>query len=277
MQPSDGWYDVREVGPDSYAIWELDSYVAYLVEGTERAVLVDTGVGVGDLRGLVEELTDRPVTVLLTHTHWDHIGNAAQFDDVRAHPKECAPDGSVAVDGLSDEFVHRPEQALAGWREDGVSFPDGFDPEDYRIDPVESVDPAYAGELLDLGDRHLELVALPGHTHGQLGVLDRERGVLYGADVVGSDYTLLALFEHSDLAQVRASARRTYDLYAAGAFDTLATGHLPPLTSDDLDVFVAIADGVGDVLAGRASSEPAETSYGPAREFAFPEFTVVTR
>ena len=277
MATSDDWYDVREVAPDSYAIWELDAYVSYLVCGADRSLLVDTGVGVGDLAGLVADLTDRPVELLLTHTHWDHIGNAAQFDDVRAHPLECSPDGSVAVDGVSDEFAHRPAQALAGWREDGVAFPESFDPDDYHIGSVKSVDPAYAGDVIDLGDRYLELVALPGHTHGQLGVLDRDRAVLYGADVVGSNRKLLALFEHSDLAEVRGTARRICDLHAAGAFDTLVTGHLPPLSGDDVEMFDGMADGVGEMLSGGVSGTPVETSYGPAREFAFPEFSVVTR
>lgn len=61
--------------------WEIDEFEissCFLIEGPEKALLIDTGQGVGDLRSCVEMLTDKPVTVVLTHNHADHIGNVYQ-------------------------------------------------------------------------------------------------------------------------------------------------------------------------------------------------------
>ena len=72
-------------------IWEIDEFEissCFLIEGTERALLIDTGQGVGDLRSCVEKLTDKPVTVVLTHNHGDHIGNVYQWDEVWIHPND---------------------------------------------------------------------------------------------------------------------------------------------------------------------------------------------
>ena len=60
----------------------------YLVTGHERALLVDTGYGVGDLAAFVASLTELPLTVVLTHGHVDHAFGASQFADVRMHPAD---------------------------------------------------------------------------------------------------------------------------------------------------------------------------------------------
>lgn len=277
MNPTTDWYDARSLDERSYLIWELDRYAAYLLEGETEALLVDTGCGIGDIRSLVEELTDRPVRVLITHSHWDHIGNAAQFNDVMAHPRECAPDGSVAIDGVADDFVHRPSQVLSTWRDEGVAFPDGFNPNSYSIDPVEDVQAVYAGDVIELGGRRLELLALPGHSPGQIGLLDRDQETLYGADIIGGDRRLLAHFSNANLVTYLASIRLVRDLYAAGAFHTLATGHNAPISGTELDVLEKMVTGLEMVVAGDRAGRTVETRYGPAHEYSFDDFTVVTR
>ena len=70
-----------------YRHWEEPH--SYLLLGRERALLLDTGLGVGGLRREVEALTDRPITVALTHVHWDHIGGCGQFEPPAVHAAEA--------------------------------------------------------------------------------------------------------------------------------------------------------------------------------------------
>ncbi|WP_129113822.1 MBL fold metallo-hydrolase [Halegenticoccus tardaugens] len=278
MNATNDWYEIRVLDDGCYAIWELDRYAMYLVEGDEEALLIDAGCGVGDLRGLVDQLINVPVRLFLTHSHWDHIGNAAQFDDVSAHPRECTPDGTIAVDGVSDDLAHRPTQAIVGWeKEQDVTFPDGFTPSEYRILPKRDVQPAYAGDIVDLGNRQLELLALAGHSSGQLGVLDRDRGLLYGADVIGNDRRLLAHFGTACLPEYLGSMQRVRDLHEAGAFGRLVTGHNRPMGKRDLSVLQPMVGGLEAVVNGDVSGDRVDTRYGSAREFAFAEFSIVTR
>ena len=60
----------------------------FLLIGTEKAMLIDCGMGIGDLRGAVEMLTDKPLIVVITHGHIDHTANARQFDEIWIHPKD---------------------------------------------------------------------------------------------------------------------------------------------------------------------------------------------
>ena len=79
------WY---EFAPGTYEIDEFDCDSVFLLVGTERALLLDTGIGLGDLRGLVEEITDKPYDVVITHGHMDHVGGAAWFDKVYLNEKD---------------------------------------------------------------------------------------------------------------------------------------------------------------------------------------------
>lgn len=77
-----------EFAPDTYEIDEFDCASIFLFVGTERALLLDTGIGIGDLKGLVEEITDKPYDVVLTHGHRDHTGGAGWFDTVYLNRKD---------------------------------------------------------------------------------------------------------------------------------------------------------------------------------------------
>ena len=84
---SDDWFDVHAVEPGVFALVESrqqQEVISWLVVGTTRALLFDTGMGMRPLRPVVARLTTLPVTVLNSHTHLDHVGGNAEFNDVRA-------------------------------------------------------------------------------------------------------------------------------------------------------------------------------------------------
>jgi glyoxylase-like metal-dependent hydrolase (beta-lactamase superfamily II) len=276
MNATDDWYDVRATADGGLRIVEGGHYGQFLVPGRDRALLVDAGVGVGDLRRLVADRVDVPVTLLLTHAHWDLIGNAAQFDDVRVHDAERAPGGGVAVDGPTDEFVHRPAEFAETWLAEGRSFPDDFDPETYEIPPVESARPVEGGDRIDLGDRTFEVLHTPGHSPGHLSLLDRDAGVLYGGDVVHLDAGLYAHFERSDLRALRETFARLVALWDDGAFDALHTSHNPTFAGPDLALLDRLRAGLDRILAGDADPALVETPWGPAHRYEFGGSPVLT-
>ncbi|MCI0555067.1 MAG: MBL fold metallo-hydrolase, partial [Anaerolineae bacterium] len=83
----DNWFEVYHVQPGVYAIYEPRQYeevISFLITGSKRALLVDTGMGIGNLQKVIEELTKLPVSVLNTHSHPDHIGSNYQFQSISA-------------------------------------------------------------------------------------------------------------------------------------------------------------------------------------------------
>ncbi len=275
MNATDEWYDVTRLTDRSYRIVEADRYGSYLIEGETRSVLVDAGVGVGDLHGLVTDLVETPVTLVLTHTHWDHIGAASQFDDVRVGPVELPSDGRVAIDSISEEFVDRPRQFTERWLDRGNAFPDGVDPDEYTIEPADAT-ALPAEDSIDLGDRTLEVIPLPGHSPGHLGLIDPETATLYGGDVIHLDYGLYVLFEDSDIEAHTDSLARVRTLRDEGAFETLVTSHNDPLSGDDLALVDDLLEGLREIDAGERDYEVVDTDWVTARSYRVGDSEILT-
>ena len=148
-------------------IYAFNTELMYLVEGSDRAVLLDSGSGFGSLRECVTALTDKPITVLLTHGHTDHALGAAEFEDVRISPLE---ERAYAV--------HSPWDFRAG---SGTMWPDFHKLSPEQIIPAmpfEKMKPLHEGEVFDLGGISVEVFACPGHTAGSLAILIPEERLL---------------------------------------------------------------------------------------------------
>jgi glyoxylase-like metal-dependent hydrolase (beta-lactamase superfamily II) len=244
VNATDEWYDVANPEPGVWTVTEGGKFGSQIVVGDERALLIDAGAGIGDLRGMVEQLVDVPVTLLLTHAHWDHVGNGHRFEDVIAHP--LAHDGGRVV---PEPLSLTPAEWAQNWQADGNALPDGFDPEGFELQPVTGIDSVYPGTAIDLGGRTVELLATPGHAAEGLSVLDRRTGSVFVSDVVHTDYDCYAHFPGGDLRAYRATLSVLVDLFDGGAFETVYFSHVPPLSGDEFSLVREYRNAFGAILA----------------------------
>ncbi len=213
----------------------------YLVQGRERAALIDTGCGFGSLRAVVDRINKLPLIVLLTHGHQDHAMGAVEFERVWLNPEEketflrhCDPDYRLLGLAISrDAKLVTPEDMLP--------------PPDYN-----SFRPLREGEVFDLGGITLEALACPGHTRSNLVFLDREDRLLFSGDGVSRASFLLGR-EAASVEEFRDGLIRLKTLLE-GRVDRLLEGH----GSGELPF--AIFDGVievcNQVLAGETDRIP---------------------
>jgi glyoxylase-like metal-dependent hydrolase (beta-lactamase superfamily II) len=172
------WFEVYRIRPDVYAIYEphqFEEVISYLIVGPHRALLLDTGLGVAGIRDVVTQLTTLPVTVLNSHTHFDHTGGNAEFSDIL---NEDTPFSRKNAEGQSNVYSR---DALAPERICG-SLPAGVRPDAYAIRPWKVSRRIHDGEHIDLGGRDLEIIFTPGHTPDSLSLLDRANGLLFTGD-----------------------------------------------------------------------------------------------
>ena len=185
---------------------------AYLIEGSERAVLIDTGCGIGDLKSYVESLTDKPCVVLLSHGHLDHAPGAVQFEKVFMSIK----DHEMAK-------MHSDPQIRYGF---AVSIDGG---KNYTFeDMLPAEEPARYndlndGDVFDLGGYTVEVLACPGHTMGSMTFLMEKERILLTGDacnprtlVFGPAAPGLASYERS----LRSLLEKT-----AGRYDSVLISH----------------------------------------------------
>lgn len=265
MNATTDWYAVEKIASYAYRIIEGDRYGMYLLRGSERSLLIDAGIGIGDLPKLTHSLVDTPITLVLTHGHWDHIGSAADFESVHIHENELSPTGHLSINARSDDFVERPSQFVAQWQEEHNEFPDSFDPATYTIGSVEDPSRITDGEILALGDRELEVIHTPGHAPGHCVLLDRVAGDLYGGDIIHGGSGLYIHFTGCRINHYIESFNQLLSLRDEDAFDRLLTGHNPPFHHDELGLLERLQDGLIEIQNDTIEYTIEDTNWGPAR------------
>lgn len=151
----------------------------WLVRGSTRDLLVDTGTGVGPLRETVERLTDRPVLAVATLGYYDHAGGLHRFDERLIHRLDADRVANPSPRKIASErYVEGAFKALPHA---------GFEPARYSMPPSEPTRLLEDGEVIDLGDRRFEVVHLPGITAGTSGLFERATGILFTGDALSYD------------------------------------------------------------------------------------------
>ncbi len=173
------WFTVEEIDSDTFAISEYQHWEethCYLVCGSKRAVLIDTGLGVANIKKVVNGLTSLPVTAVTTHVHWDHIGGHKYFSDIAVYEAErdwLAVKFPISLQAVKKNLTCRPCQ-----------FPGDFDPESYQIFQGVPQRILHDGDILDLGNRRLTVLHTPGHSPGHCCFYEADRQYLYSGDLL---------------------------------------------------------------------------------------------
>jgi hydroxyacylglutathione hydrolase len=173
-------YPYREIAPNTYEIGEFDCASMFLLIGDEKAMLIDTGVGIGDLKGFIQKLTGKPLMLCCTHDHVDHVGGASVFDSAYVHPKDMVDFATGGGIGLSVEGRKGYIQWIAE-REKGT-YLYNLDEDVTEWGPCPTLYPLVDEQIIDLGKRKVTVYACPGHTPGSVTFLDENSRSLFMGD-----------------------------------------------------------------------------------------------
>ncbi len=209
IMTAEAWYRTAGAGDGITHIWEPHIKEFYRcniwhVRGRDCDMLVDSGMGVVSLRQQIPIVTERPLTAVASHTHFDHIGCHHEFAERAVHRDEAA---LLAAPGrketLADPYVTD---------EIFTALPPGdYASEKYEVVPAPATRVLEEGDVIDLGDRHFEVIHTPGHSPGGIMLFERASGVLISGDTV-YDGPLIDDAYHSDLAVYIATMKRIHDL-----------------------------------------------------------------
>ena len=154
----EGWYHNWKYNDTTWFILHSGgTQYCYLLEGKNEALLIDTGCGQGNIRAYVERLTLKPIRVICTHAHYDHFGGCGWWE-------ECMMQKDYA-------FTYR-EQCDSVVQADKKPHPD------FSVVPVKD------GDVMDLGDRIIEIIGIPAHADSSIALLDKNTRLLFVGDEV---------------------------------------------------------------------------------------------
>jgi glyoxylase-like metal-dependent hydrolase (beta-lactamase superfamily II) len=287
VHPRKAWFDVRPLADGVFLIAEPGHVNNFLVVGEDRAVLVDTGLGVADIRSVAEGLAGKPLSVVNSHYHFDHSGGNRQFGEIAIHRSGAELLATPAPEGLAEGYMAYTRDLIAAWegykRLDDSYFhlvtgetlvrplPEGFDPASYAVVPSRATTLLDDGDEIDLGGRVLRVLHTPGHSPDSICLLDERNGLLFGGDTVNTG----PIYAHTDDADVAAFARSARRL--AGLRDAvqrvfvchfMRVDNAPALLGEIADGFERIQ--AGDVRYRRN----VDCFGGPVREACFEHFSV---
>ncbi len=269
VKTNSNWFKVYVVGEGVFAIAEpynFQEIISYLILGSERALLFDTGMGMSSIATLAKEITDLPITVLNSHTHYDHIGGNYEFDNVLAMNTDFTLDR--AENGLPHE-VMKQEVTSGAICLEGLP---AFDTTSYHSRPFEIAALIADGSTIELGNRMLEVIAVPGHTPDAIALLDKENGYLWTGDTFYE--APIWLFDSvTDLDNYEQSIRKLADL-SAGLQKVFPAHNTPvahPIRLTELvNAFGEIMDGTKQPLEEEGSEHVDEVAlYYEFEHFSF--------
>lgn len=257
----EAWFEIYRVFENVYAIYEpgqFEEVISFLIVGEDRALLFDTGLGVAPLAPVISKLTDRPVSVLNSHSHYDHIGGNHEFEDIAgidvpyALDRQAGAPNSAVREFISSDWLPKP--------------PAGFDPDEYTIGPYEIDGFIRDGIAIDLGGVQLDVLHTPGHSPDSICLFDRANRRLF----TGDTFYLAPLYAHlegSDFDQYAATAQRLAAL--APDIDHVMTSHNVPVA--DPSYLQAMAEG----FAAIQNENAAGIETDGALEYSFEGFSII--
>lgn len=269
------WFHVAELEPGVVLVSEPGHVNCWLVQGRDRSLLVDTGLGVADIALAVSGAARSPVEVVNSHADFDHVGGNALFADRAIHrlgepaliagtPPATLQAYARLVDAIrpawealraADAPFHLlgPDEIVRPWP------PPWFDVDGWRSEPPPPTRLLDDGDVLDLGDRELRVIHTPGHAPEHVCLVDERAGILFAQDQAYYGPHLV-YEEHSSIADWARSARKLAE-ELRGQIRVVYCAHdlrpaIPPRILDEL------ARAGEEVAAGEARLEPADGLFG---------------
>ncbi|MGI9463362.1 MAG: MBL fold metallo-hydrolase, partial [Aestuariivirgaceae bacterium] len=179
---ADDWYRVRQVGEDVTHIDEPHIETFYRcniwhVRGRDRDLLFDSGMGVVSLRQHVPLVTEKPCLAVASHTHFDHIGCHHEFTERLIHPAEA---DLLAAPTRANTFAdkHVTDDIFTALP------PAPYVSAEYAVQRAPATGLVADGDVIDLGDRHFEVIHPPGHSPGGIALWEQATGILFSGDIV---------------------------------------------------------------------------------------------
>ncbi|MEG0692631.1 MAG: MBL fold metallo-hydrolase [Oscillospiraceae bacterium] len=172
-------FEVYYLKPGVFRIDDYNHSSCYLIQGKEKALLIDTGMGEGDFMEMLQSLTGLPISLAVTHTHFDHIYHIDCFNEIYINKKD--------IENWSKIDTESPNVPLNQSQE----FVD-------RLIPIDD------GDTIDLGDVIIKIAGLCGHTKNSLVFIDSTHKCVYMGDAIGSgDIILLICTENTIVETIR--------------------------------------------------------------------------
>lgn len=279
----DDWFVISQVDEQTFAINEPQHVRSFLVVGSERAILFDTGMGVADIGAIARALTDRPILAVNSHHHFDHAGGNRFFDEIAIHESGA----ELLAEGPTPDWLASYWRGVADYLATFGLDPDAappsgdamrrlpatFDADHPTYVPTVATQRLQDGQVIDLGDRRVLVMHTPGHSQDSICLIDTGHRLVFSADTVDSG-VLYAHLPTSSVPDLARSVARLVPAVATG-IDAVMGAHSRTMCNDPALVARLAAD-LRALEGGQVELEPTIDCFGQqAQQARFEDVLVV--
>ncbi|CAF1557640.1 unnamed protein product [Adineta steineri] len=265
---SQQWFEVYRIRPHVFAIYEpyhWEESISYLVVGSKHSLLIDTGMGIGNIQEIINSLipSSTSLKVINTHTHHDHVGDNWRFSGslLGVHSEFAQQNAQGSIEEAQNEL-----QPGMIWEK---YLPKDFNPKAYRIHPFQINNYVKEGDEIDLGEKQkLKVISTPGHAPDSISLLDEKERLLFVGDTFYQGPILLYRPE-TNLKDFLQSLEKLAKI--STKVDLILPGHNIPNVEPNL--LIKAAKAMREILDGKEISK--KTDDGKYDEYSYGEFSFV--
>ncbi|MEO4052463.1 MBL fold metallo-hydrolase [Solibacillus sp. CAU 1738] len=205
----DSWFTVNQLDDTTFAISEYGHWEkvhSYLLIGEEKAVLIDTGLGIDNIKRITDQLTNLPIIVLTTHVHWDHIGSHGEFKNIYVHKDE----EDWLINGIKKLPIEQIRKDVS--RDITIPTPKSVSPDTYKPFQGKPTGLLNDGDEIEIGNRKLTIFHTPGHSPGHISIFDNRCGYLFTGDLLYDKTPVYAFFPTTNPTELVQSLKKITDI-----------------------------------------------------------------
>jgi glyoxylase-like metal-dependent hydrolase (beta-lactamase superfamily II) len=205
VEIQDSWFTVTQIDNTTFAISEYGHWEkvhSYLLIGEEKVALIDTGLGIDNIKRITDQLTNLPIIVLTTHVHWDHIGSHGEFKNIYVHKDE----EDWLVNGIKKLSIEQIRKDVS--RDISIPTPETFNPDTYKPFQGNPTGLLNDGDEIEIGNRKLTIYHTPGHSPGHISILDNSKGYLFTGDLLYDGTPVYAFFPTTNPVELVQSLKK---------------------------------------------------------------------
>jgi len=218
--------EISKLEDHVWVVETTDKTTMYIIEGNDKAMLIDTGTKCDKLDEVIRTITKKPLYVVITHAHGDHDGNIGYFKEIYLHPAD-----TVLMDKTYKGKIHFVKD----------------------------------GDVFDLGGKKIEVSHMPAHTPGSIVLLDKQAGICYSGDAFGSGQVWLQLRPYSPMKTYIESCKKMEKLMDEG-ITKVYCGHYPYVKKAYNKQYITemrtLAEELVNGTAPKATPHPQKVSIG---------------
>ena len=176
-----GWFEIKKLDQETYIISEnkhWEKFNSYLLIGDKYNILIDCGIGIYNIKDVVKKIDNKKIKLLITHMHWDHIGNIDKFKEIYLSKRA----NYYFKNGVEEPIVEIREKVLRDV--DNELLPPNYNINEFNLEKSNRGIELEEGDTFEMGNRKVEVIDAPGHTDDHLCFYDLSNDYLFAGDLL---------------------------------------------------------------------------------------------